>query len=107
MTPKKTGFSFGVILGAVIGTGAVILAQSKEGKHIQKKVLKKLDEIKENYPDQIEKIENVVSEALNEAKTLTREMRQMDTTMSKPASKSSKKKSRRFIRSGKSLSTDN
>jgi gas vesicle protein len=106
MTPKKTGFSFGVILGAIIGTGAVILSQSKDGKVLQKKVLNKLNQIKETYPEQAEQLENVVSEALSEARTLTKEMRQLSHISAKPVSKTSKDQSRHFVRSGKSLSSD-
>lgn len=104
MTPKKTGFSFGVILGAVVGTGALILSQSKEGKVIRNKVLEKLDEIKESYPDEIEKLESVVSDALNEAKSVTQEIRTLDTTINetpktKPKTKTkAKPKKRRFVK---------
>jgi len=101
MTPKKTGFSFGVVLGAIIGTGAIVLSQSKEGKVIRKKVLEELDNLKETYPEQAEKLESVVSSALDEAKSLTQEIRQNSFSNAKPQTKRKvKKPKRQFVRSG-------
>lgn len=100
--PKKTGFSFGVILGALVGTGAIILAHQKEGKQIRSKVIDQLKSLKEKYPEQINTIEDVLSTALSEASVLTKELRELRNSGDKNSgAKTSKPKPRTFTRSGK------
>lgn len=99
---KKTGFSFGVILGALVGTGALILAHQKEGKHLRTKVIDQLKSLKEKYPDQINTIEDVLTTALSEANVLTKELREIRNAGDKSTTaKTAKPKVRTFTRSGK------
>lgn len=101
-SPKKTGFSFGVILGAVIGTGAIILAHHEEGKSIKKKVIKQLENLKDKYPEQATQIEDVLSSALSEAKVLTKELKDLrNLGNNSPKKKTAKKTTKTFTRSGK------
>lgn len=98
--PSKTGFSFGVILGAVLGTGAVILSSRGHGQDLQKKLTNTLNTIKDKYPDQINAVEDVLGTALSEARTLTRELKDFRVTETK-ATRTPKKKLNTFTRSGK------
>lgn len=101
MAANKNGFSFGVVLGAVIGTGAMILSETNEGKKIRKQMINKLHELKDEYPEQAQKIEDVMSTALQEAQSLTSELKNISslTEPKKTPSKKTKKATRTFTRS--------
>lgn len=90
-----------MIIGAVVGTSALVLTQSEENKAIRKKLIRTLKRLKEHYPDQINSLESVVATALEEAKSITKEMRQLDTiSTKKPRRKRKKSKAttRTFVR---------
>lgn len=92
MQQKKSGFTFGVFLGAALGVGAMILSDEKEGAALKKKIVSKVHDLKEQYPEQVEKIEGIIDTALSEAKTVTRELRELrviseDPKKDKPSAK--------------------
>jgi gas vesicle protein len=106
------GFGFGVVLGAVVGAGAMILGGNKEGKDVRDRVVEKIhnvtDNMKETFPEQTRKFEEIMEEALAEAQRATNEMREIGLSK-KPKIKSEaakEKASRRtFVRSGKPLNS--
>ena len=118
---KKTdgsGFTFGVALGAIIGTGAMIFARTKEGRHLQDTLENKISQttksLKEKYPQQVEEVEEILKKALFEAQKATKEIKDLSSQAESIAKKKSanmskaisdsKNAKRTFSRSGKNLS---
>lgn len=119
---KKTGsgFSFGVALGAALGTGAMILHNTREGKKIKKKLIKAFRQtaanLEEKYPQESAEVQSILKEALSEAQKATDEIKGLSleatakakqkSKLMKQAVKAAKKEKtkRTFSRSGKPLS---
>ena len=118
-----SGFSFGVALGALIGTGAMILANTKDGKKYKKIIKdhfeKTAETLKEKYPEESEQVENILHQALAEAQKATEEIKDLShqatvkakkkTLFMNKAIKAAKKqkKKRTFSKSGKPLKKKN
>ena len=118
---SKTGFAFGVFLGAVVGTAALHLSHSKSSKddkkkNITQKIQTGIETLKEQYPQQVKQVEDIVHQALKEAQQATSEITQLTNLSSSKATptglntattsftKQAQKFQRRFFsKSGKTL----
>lgn len=101
----QSGFGLGVLLGATIGAGTAIMLQTKEGKHLAKKVYVDLKKqgvrMQKQHPKQAKKLKDLLSQALEEARSTQKEIRQVAKKATKKAHLEAQK--RRFISSGKPL----
>ena len=99
---SSLGFTFGLILGAVAGTMAVVSADDKPGKQkIQKlagQALKSLPVSKNTKQD----IGDAISKAIQEAKQISQTLIEPETSK-KPTPKPNSPNKRSFKRAGKKL----
>lgn len=98
---STSGFTLGVILGAALGTAAVVLQQSPEGREIKDKLIKKIkesaDDFREHHPEASTKFDQLLQQALQEAHKATNSLKKGTPTKSTSSSK------RTFVRKGKPL----
>lgn len=103
--PNGPGFFLGLALGALMGTGTALLAGTKKGRETGQKFIsevgEKIDQIKENHPKQVSQIEDILEQALNEARSAADEIKQVAGDATKKAKKETEK--RLFVQSGKPL----
>lgn len=107
-TGNGSGFAFGVALGALAGTAAMVLVGGKNVNKIRKQIRKdlkdKLELLKTKYPDHVEQLETIVAEALSEAKKSQGELKKLTKSASKKAKATEKDIQKRvFKRSGKTV----
>lgn len=103
--PNGPGFIIGIALGALMGTGTAFFLGTKKGKELGQKIAgevgEKVDELKEAYPKQVSQIEDILEQALNEARSAADEIKQVAGDATKKAKKETEK--RLFVQSGKPL----
>ena len=103
--PNGPGFTIGVLLGAMVGTGATFILGTQKGRKFKEKFLeeaeREIDELKEQYPKQAEQIDDVLEKVLFEARSATDEIKDVAQKATKKAKKEAEK--RLFIKSGKPL----
>jgi gas vesicle protein len=101
---QSSGFTLGVILGAALGTMAVVLQQSEEGRQVAKTTVKKIKEstqdFKQTHPDATHQFEHMLNQALAEAQKATISLKNGLFSPKKSSPSASK---RTFVRKGKSL----
>ncbi len=108
------GFLFGVTLGAIVGAGALIFS-GKDTEQIRDKIKSglddSLDKIKHKYPEESSKVQDILEQALQDARQKSHKLSSVlpSTPTPKKSSKTSKSKPanvRSFTRSGKPLVSD-
>jgi gas vesicle protein len=103
--PNNTGFAFGVALGAVVGTAAMLLMEEEELKKFKSKLKGAADhtvhQLEEKYPEATHKIEEVINQAVDEIEAGGSQIRQLIETVPIEEKKKTPKK-RFFFRNSQS-----
>ncbi len=99
------GFVLGMTVGALVGTGTAFILGTKKGRQWGRDFLDEarsnFDHLRDSYPKQTGQIEDILQQAMEEARQATEEIKQVAGDATKKAKKEAEK--HLFVKSGKPL----